>query len=887
MKNISQSEKSTTLDERGITVQTVVIVAVLALVASLASIVIYNAIANRSSDIVSAANVPDLEGFSDGAGGVIQNPQAQTKKALDDYKDQIASGGYHTCVITGTDKSVKCWGANAIAQLGYQTPSTPQPTPQTISGLTGAKAVVAGDRHSCIITSTDTIKCWGGNSAGQLGVEEADYIDAVRVTPVGPTTLSDVKELAASNRNTCAIVTEGGSDEVYCFGNNTHGQIGKSNLVVGYAIPQKVDGLTGAKKVTVGEFHTCAINAIDEVHCWGRNDFFQIGAPSSVAMSHTLVKITGVDGATDISAGGSHTCAILADTTVKCWGANDRAQLGANPTERSATPLAVSGLTGVKSLAVGGNRSCAITSSGGISCWGDNSDGQISLTERKTRNRDYLTTSTPIPGFSNIVSASAGIAHMCSIELIGKSTQRVKCYGSNQFSQLGKPFVRNPDPIFAAGLPQKISGITDADSISVGRNMGCIIASDKTVKCWGSNGFQRLGLSATTTYSTTPQNIAGITGVKKIAHSSEAQYYCVIASNEDTSDPADVVKCRGENFDGSLGLPATTTVSPTFITIPGIKNPKKLNSGQYHNCVVVNERAIVVDTVALIYVYAYNKDVAKCWGTDATVQMGQTTTYPNAVLTPVIVQGIQNGYNYDAIIDVENAVAGAFHSCVLHGTTTKAAKCFGYNGWGLLGDSSLGTVVGSYWPKEDVTFGTGVVPKALAAAFLYTCAIVTQSSTDHVECWGRNNFGQLGVSNVITVPGGVDASHIPRRISGLTGATEIATATTHACAIVPKTTGGTTTNIVKCWGGNFEGQLGVPHTTVSLATFSPREVTGLTNVKAIATGRGLSCAIVGETVNGSTVDSVYCWGNFASGALGIDPINEFQTFSEPQTVAGL
>ncbi len=257
----------------------------------------------------------------------------------------INTGGWHTCALTAVG-GVKCWGDNGVGQLGDGM-GTDSSTPVDVVGLgSGAAAIAAGGSHTCALTTAGGVKCWGANWDGQLG----DGTATSRSTPVDVVGLaSGVTAIAAGLGHTCALTDTGG---VKCWGWNREGQLGDGTAtsrntpvdVVGTSrnTPVDVVGLTsGAAAIAAGGFHTCALTTAGGVKCWGWNLNGQLGDGTTFDHS-TPVDVAGLaSGAVAIAAGGWHTCALTMAGGVKCWGSDHYGQLGLGTIVYSTTPIDV------------------------------------------------------------------------------------------------------------------------------------------------------------------------------------------------------------------------------------------------------------------------------------------------------------------------------------------------------------------------------------------------------------------------------------------------------------------------------------------------------------------------------------------------------------------
>ncbi len=419
----------------------------------------------------------------------------------------ISAGWYHTCVIAGSDKHAICWGSNRFGELGIGSSSSTQ-MPRKVRALSHITTISASKEYTCASLEDGSAWCWGRNQYGKLGngkvdKEELSFLGFAsslpftqqryaplpqRVLTQPGKALEDVQSVEAGSWHGCALLR---NSKVMCWGENMYGALGiglrpndknSAQLIQEYLLQHKRDIFKyllwpyalnvieqplnpkikmptrifdNVKMVAAGSSdHTCALLNDGSVKCWGWHGGYELGfAYDEDYAPNPFFTVKNPDGTPlrdvkKIIAGGDHTCALLHDGMVKCWGLNDFGQLGDNTTSPSTYAIYVRKRNGeifdnVKDIASErGYHTCAITNKGELYCWGDNHFAQLARTPSAAPYIPYPVKIDLLKPVKLVAAGGGGTSpfegyiydgeHTCAVTI----DDQIYCWGSNRYGQI-------------------------------------------------------------------------------------------------------------------------------------------------------------------------------------------------------------------------------------------------------------------------------------------------------------------------------------------------------------------------------------------------------------------------------------------------------------------
>jgi len=350
-------------------------------------------------------------------------------------------------------------------------------------------------------------------------------------------------------------------------------------------------GLLTATQISAGGYHSCAVRLSGQAVCWGSNDAGQLGngrtSEFSTPGSLTPVDVTGLSDAKQVAAGLNHTCAVRATGKAACWGHGSGGALG-NGGSSSPVPVAVTGLDDATQVDAGYHHSCAVRAAGTVVCWGDDYYGYGVLGDGRS-----MTSTVPVQvsGLTDVAQVDADAHITCARRTVGD----VWCWGA------GGGGYREDGSRIDAATPVKVPGLEDAVDLAVAGGGHCAVRATRAVVCIGTDRSLEL--------------VPGLTDAVSIT--SGNGHACAVRANG-------AAVCWGDGAQGQLGS-GEYNYSFEPITVTAATGVTQVSAGGYgHSDFAYNH------TCAL----AANSE-ALCWGSGNYGQLGDGSTAGRAVPGPV------------------------------------------------------------------------------------------------------------------------------------------------------------------------------------------------------------------------------------------------------------
>jgi alpha-tubulin suppressor-like RCC1 family protein len=345
--------------------------------------------------------------------------------------------------------------------------------------IAGGGSATANGGHTCAINSSGAVKCWGDNATGQLGNGDVGRL-SMAAGPLVPALPAVAVKVIANNTNSCALLING---LVYCWGDNTYGQLGNGQTGTQAFNPTPVSIFPGAVvdiALTAGTL--CGVTHTGVIACAGTNGDGELGI-TGASSSLTAVYVSGITNAVKITGNTSHFCATESTGAIWCWGGGaDPVNLGNDTTTVTASlPVNVLGVAGQPlSVVTGPIDTCLTLFSGGTQCFGDNTYGQLGLGSGNVSQTSLISTVIGGHNFSNI-AVSTGTN--CGLTTSGQ----IYCWGLWGTTN-------EPTPVGPLKYSTYSSGFT---AIGGGPVHQCALINGNAV-CWGANATGELGNNTAT-----------------------------------------------------------------------------------------------------------------------------------------------------------------------------------------------------------------------------------------------------------------------------------------------------------------------------------------------------------------------------------------------------
>ncbi len=609
--------------------------------------------------------------------------------------DDVALSQLTTCALL-KDQTVACVGDGSEGRLGNGANLDSQ-VAVAVSGLTNVVQLVSGDYHFCARKADSTLWCWGMNYYGQLGQNNtAPYNIPVQMKDVAGTgNFAQVTDVQVGGYHTCFV----NNAQAYCVGLNSYGQLGDGLTGTQSNLPKAVSGLTsGVSKIAAGDYHSCAIVS-SSLYCWGRNNVGQLGDGTKINSAIPLL-VSGLSGAvSEVWASGDVNPAISSTTcardsvTVRCWGANQYAQISGIESPYWDANL-VAALPTATAISMQASSLCALAA-GEVYCKGLNDYNQLSTGVSAFRNSSMV----KVPGLTSVTQLASGRYMVCAI----KSDQSLMCWGYGGSGNFGNGATGSSATPVAANL----AGVS---AMAIGRHSACALKSDSTIWCFGGNYSGQVGDGTSTDQSSPVQVLSNA----KLISMGDATACAV--KNDNT------IWCWGAGAYGALGNNASANSSiPVQVAGLPAGSISQLDVAANGACATVNSK---------LY----------CWGRDAATWSGGSGNSTSAV-------ALMSSSNISKIRMKKSSWGGCAQ------TSGDQYYCFGNNFGKNFEDVRLDTI---NTPTLTRKIPSGTLDVAIGDSSSCYLTSIGQVSCWGFDTFGQAKDGSSGALTGKVVPGPFD-----------------------------------------------------------------------------------------------------------------------------------
>ena len=782
----------------------------------------------------------------------------------------VAAGGHHALAFTSMG-SLYAWGNNTDGEVGDGS-NTHRLSPQLLS-LSNVVAIAAGDDHSLALTSTGDLYSWGEASFGQLGTGSTTDHNTPQLI------LTGVAAIGAGYNHSLAVKTDGSA---WSWGRNSGGQLGNGTVSSGAtSTPVQMIGVSGAVGVYGGLEHSVILLSDGTLKAAGQNGERQLGDGTTATQRLTAVTVAGLSNIEAVAVGSRHNLALDDEGRLWVWGDGAKGALGTGGWGAVNPATVLSAPTDVSFIGTAWEHSIAIDANGIVSTWGTNWSGELGDGTTTQRNipdaisaagyswRVATPTFSIAAGTYNIEKSvvvavdTAGATIRYTVDGSDPTeTSSIVSSGASLTIEQSKTLKAKA---WKTGMPdsaiQSAAYTLQALTPSITIPSGGPFNSPQNVSMQtGTAGATiRYTLDGTSPTSSSPifsstlvvdQTTTFKSATFKTGWSASGVQSGTITFNYGALDAPSIDPATG-NYAGTVNV--TMSSAQTGATIRYTTNGTTPTASS-----TLYAGAVPISNTTTVKAKAFHSSYSASGETSRTFTMSAATPTLSAAAgsyapgSTVTISTTEPTATLRMTIDGNDPTSTspivASGTALILGNFTLKVKAFRAN----VGDSAIASA--AYWLTSAL--GPGAVTSGGSHNVLAT-------PDGRVMVWGNNGNGQLGNESTTDRP-------TPTVISTITGVTAVASGLAHTLAL-------TSDGRLFAWGSNTNGRLGNGTTTQST---KPVHISTLSNVVAIAAGDGHSLALTGD-------GRVFSWGLNTNGQLGLGNSGSGTDQNVPTEITGL